>query len=116
MGPVIVLGLTRARGMKDKPSGNVNPVYDDGYYNYRLRRGETDRFLIGLYGRLAFGMSRHVYVSSEGQPFTGYNTEKGGFVSATYSFPNSASNASTLLMLRNALVLEELKDVTPVRV
>jgi hypothetical protein len=105
-----VLGLTRARGMKDKPSGNVNPVYDAGYYNYRLRRGEIDRFLVGLYGRLAFGMSRNVYVSSEGQPFVGYNTEKGGFVGAAYSFPNSASNASTLLMLRNALVLEELKD------
>jgi hypothetical protein len=104
------LGLARARGMQDKPSGAVNPVYDAGYFNYRLRRGEIDRFLIGLYGRLAFGMSRHVYVSSEGQPLAGYNTEKGGFVSAQYSFPNSASNASTLLMLRNALVVEELKD------
>jgi hypothetical protein len=31
-------------------------------------------------------------------------------VGAEYSFPNSASNAGTLLMLRNALVLEELKD------
>lgn len=105
-----VLGLTRARGMTDEPSGRVNPVYDAGYYNYRLRRGEIDRFLIGFYGRLAFGMSRHVYVSSEGQPFIPYNTEKGGLVGAAYPFPNSASNADTLLMLRNALVLEELKD------
>ena len=105
-----VLGLTRARGMTVKPSGSVNPVYDAGYYNYRLRRGEIDRFLIGLYGRLAFGMSRYVYVSSEGQPFVGYNTQKGGFVGAPYSFPNAASNADTLLMLRNALVYEELKD------
>ena len=105
-----VLGLTRARGMQDKPSGNVNPVYDAGYYDYRLRRGETDRFLIGLYGRLAFGMSRYTYVSSEGQPFVGWNTQKGGYVGAEYSFPNSASNAGTLLMLRNALVVEELKD------
>jgi hypothetical protein len=31
-------------------------------------------------------------------------------VGAAYPFPNSASNADTLLMLRNALVLEELKD------
>jgi hypothetical protein len=105
-----VLGLTRARGMEDKPSGRVNPVYDAGYYNYRLRRGEIDRFLIGLYGRLAYGMSRYTYVSSEGQPFIGWNTQKGGYVGAEYSFPNSASNAGTLLMLRNALVLEELKD------
>ncbi|MEK7407229.1 MAG: hypothetical protein AAB225_19315 [Acidobacteriota bacterium] len=105
-----VLGLTRGRGIEDKPSGAVNPVYDGGYYNYRLRRGEIDRFLIGLYGRLAFGMSRCVYVSSEGQPFIGYNTEKGGLVGAAWSFPNAASNADTLLMLRNALVLEELND------
>jgi hypothetical protein len=105
-----VLGLTRARGMQDAPSGAVNPVYDAGYYNYRLRRAEIDRFLIGLYGRLAFGMSRYVYVSSEGQPFVRYNTEKGGFVGAAYSFPNAASNAETLLMLRNALVLEELQE------
>jgi hypothetical protein len=96
--------------MTDQPSGNVNPVYDAGYYNYRLRRGEIGRFLVGLYGRLAFGMSRHVYVSSEGQPFLGYNTKKGGWVSAAFSFPNAASNAGTLLMLRNALVMEELRD------
>jgi hypothetical protein len=51
-----------------------------------------------------------VYVSSEGQPFIGWNTQKGGYVGAEYAFPNSASNADTLLMLRNALVLEELKD------
>jgi hypothetical protein len=105
-----VLGLTRARGMQDKPGGNVNPVYDAGYYNYRLRQGDIGRFLVGLYGRLAFGMSRQVYVSSEGQPLIGWNTQKGGYVGAEYPFPNSASNADTLLMLRNALVLEELKD------
>ena len=29
---------------------------------------------------------------------------------ADYSFPNSAANADTLLMLREALVLEELKQ------
>ncbi|MFB3826575.1 MAG: hypothetical protein ACE15B_07385 [Bryobacteraceae bacterium] len=105
-----VLGLTRARGSAEKPSGGVNPVYDAGYFNYRLRRGEVDRFLLGLYGRLAFGMSRYMYVSSEGQPFVRYNSQKGGFVSAAFSIPNAASNASTLLMLRNALVLEELRD------
>jgi hypothetical protein len=59
---------------------------------------------------MAFGMSRRVYVASEGSPFIGYNTENGGYVGADYSFPNSAANADTLLMLRNALVLEELED------
>ena len=104
-----VLGLTRARAQTGH-AGWINNVYDGGYYNYRLRRGEIGEFLLGLYSRLAFGMSRYTYVASEGSPFIGYNTVDGGFVGADYSFPNSAANADTLLMLRNALVLEELKD------
>src|SRR5436190_2096713 len=90
--------------------GAINTVYDGGYYNFRLRSGQIPEFLIGLYGRLAFGMSRYTYVSSEGAPFIGYNTKDGGYVAAGLDFPNSASNADTLLMLRNALVLEKLKD------
>jgi hypothetical protein len=105
-----VLGCTRARSETDPRFGWINNVYDAGYYDYRLRRGETDRFLLGLYSRLAFGMTRNLYVASEGSPFIGYNTQKGGFVGAEYSFPNSASNADTLLMLRNALAFEELHD------
>src|SRR5436190_15181237 len=90
--------------------GAINTVYDGGYYNFRLRSGQIPEFLIGLYGRLAFGMSRYTYVSSEGAPFIGYNTKDGGYVAAGLDFPNSASNADTLLMLRNALVLEKLKN------
>ncbi len=105
-----VLGLTRARSQTDRPFGWVNNVYDGGYYDYRLRQGRIEDFLLGLYARLAFGMSRYVYVASEGSPFIGYNTQNGGFVGADYSFPNSAANADTLLMLRNALVVEELRD------
>jgi len=105
-----VLGLTRARRQTDSPHGWINNVYDGGYYNYRLRRGQVNEFLLGLYTKLAFGMSRHVYVASEGSPFIGYNTENGGYVGADYSFPNSAANADTLLMLRNGLVMEELKE------
>jgi hypothetical protein len=105
-----VLGLTRARAQAGSSHGWINNVYDAGYYNFRLRQGKTDEFLLGLYTKFAFGMSRNTYVASEGSPFIGYNTENGGFVGADYSFPNSAANAETLLMLRNALVLEELKD------
>ena len=104
-----VLGLTRARAQTGH-AGWINNVYDAGYYNFRLRQGKIDEFLFGLYTKFAFGMSRYTYVASEGSPFIGYNTENGGFVGADYSFPNSAANADTLLMLRNALVLEELKD------
>jgi hypothetical protein len=105
-----VLGLCRARRQGDNRFGWVNNVYDGGYYNYRLRQGEVLEFIYGLYSRLAFGMSRYMYVASEGSPFIGYNTEKGGYVSPDYSFPNSAANADTLHMLRNALVYEELID------
>jgi hypothetical protein len=105
-----VLGLTRARNQTGGPYGWINNVYDGGYYNYRLRRGQVDEFLLGLYAKLAFGMTRNVYVASEGSPFIGYNTENGGYAGADYSFPNSAANADTLLMLRNALVVEELKE------
>src|SRR5258708_33292809 len=105
-----VLGLTRARNQTGGPYGWINNVYDAGYYDYRLRQGKVDEFLLGFYAKLAFGMSRNLYVASEGSPFIGYNTENGGYVGADYSFPNSAANADTLLMLRNALVLEELKE------
>ena len=104
------LGLTRSHDQGGSPNGWVNTVYDGGYYNYRLRSGNVLEFLMGFYGRLVYAMSRYVYVASEGAPFIGYNTKDGGFVSASFDIPNSASNADTLLMLRNALVLEELKD------
>jgi hypothetical protein len=103
------LGLTRSHS-RDPKTGNINTVYDGGYANYRLRSGAVDDFLLTFYGRLAFAMSRYTYVASEGQPFVKWNTELGGYVGAGLDFPNSASNADTLLMLRNALVLEELKD------
>jgi len=103
------LGLTRARPVSGL-LGWVNNVYDGGYYNFRLRRGEVQEFLLGLYAKLAFGMSRYTYVASEGSPFIGYNTKAGGFVGADYSFPNSAASADWLHMLRNALVMEELRN------
>ncbi len=104
------LGLTRSHGARYEGFGAVNSVYDGGYYNFRLRAGQIPEFLLGFYGRLAFGMSRYTYVSSEGAPFIRYNTQDGGYVAAGLDFPNSASNADTLLMLRNALVMEDLKD------
>jgi hypothetical protein len=104
-----VLGLTRAR-TRPGQQGAVNNVYDGGYYNFRLRQGKIDEFLLGLYSRMALAASRYMYVSSEASPFIGYNTVDGGFVGPDYSIPNSASNADTLLMLRLALVMEELKD------
>jgi hypothetical protein len=105
-----VLGCTRARSRPEQPYGWINNVYNAGYYNHLLRRGDIDRFLLGFYSRLAYGMTRHVYVASDGSPFIGYNTRNGGFAGADYSFPNSAANAETLSMLRNMLVIEELKD------
>lgn len=102
-----VLGLTRARPRPGQPYGWINGNYNAGYYEYALRRGDVQRFLLGFYSRLAFAASRHLYVASEGSPFIGYNTQDGGFVGAEYSFPNSAANAETLDMLRALLVREE---------
>jgi hypothetical protein len=70
----------------------------------------VEEFLLGFYSKLTFGMSRYTYVASEASPFVGYNTIDGGFVAPDYSCPNSAANADTLQMLRNMLVMEELKD------
>jgi len=108
-----VLGLTRARPRPGQPYGWINAVYNGAYYNYRLRQGNVDEFLLGFYSRLAFAMSRYFHVSSEGQPFIGYNTENGGPVDADHPFPNSASNSETLSMLRQMLVQEELRDSRP---
>ncbi|HEV8131444.1 MAG TPA: hypothetical protein VGQ81_09335 [Acidobacteriota bacterium] len=105
-----VLGCTRARKQSNQPYAWINNVYNAGYYNFMLRSGDIDRFLVGFYSRLAYGMTQHTCVASEGSPFIGYNTHKGGFVSADYSFPNSAANSETLNMLRSMLVLEELKN------
>jgi hypothetical protein len=104
-----VLGLTRGRSHAAQ-IGAINPVYDGGYYNFRVRQGNIDEFLLGFYSRLAFAHSRYTYVSSEAQPFVEYNTVDGGFVGPNYSIPNSAANADTLWMLRLSLVMEELKD------
>ncbi|HET8549453.1 MAG TPA: hypothetical protein VFL57_15680 [Bryobacteraceae bacterium] len=103
-----VLGCTRAARRDWSPYGWINNVYDGGYYNFRLRDGSISEFLLGFYAKLAFGMSRNLYVASEGSPFIGYNTRDGGLVGADYSFPNSAANSDTLFMLRNMLVYEEL--------
>jgi hypothetical protein len=105
-----VLGCTRARSKPDSPYGWINDNYNAGYYEYALRRGQIERFLLGFYSRLAFDSTRYSYVNSEGNPFIGYNSKDGGFVGAEYSFPNSAANAETLDMLRFMLILEEKKD------
>jgi len=108
-----VLGSTRGRRRPDQPYGWINNVYNAGYYNYRLRSGQVNEFLLGFYSRLAFGMSRHAYAASEGSPFVGYNTREGGRIRANDTFPNSAANAETLSMLRLMLVMEELRDNVP---
>ncbi|MGH9341853.1 MAG: hypothetical protein ACRD1R_20265, partial [Acidobacteriota bacterium] len=105
-----VLGRTRARFRIGSPYGWVNNNYNAGYYNYRLRSGDVQEFLLGFYSRLVFGMSRYLHVGSEGTPFIGYNTRNGGLVQAWLPYPNSATNAETLSMLRCMWILEELQN------
>ena len=108
-----VLGLTRARPRAGQPYGWINADYNAGYYEYALRRGRVEPFLLGFYSRLAFAASRQLYVASEGAPFIGYNTVDGGLVGAEYPFPNSAANAETLDMLRVMLVREDRERNVP---
>lgn len=108
-----VFGITRARRRPNDPDGWINSVYNSGLHMFRLRQGKADPFLLGFYGRMAFAMSRNLHAASEGAPLIGYNTRNGGFVDADLSFPNSASNSETLLMLRGMLVHEELRDNRP---
>ncbi len=106
-------GMTRARKRPGDDSGWINAVYNHAYHNYRLRQGKVEDFLLGFHGRLAYAMSRNLYVASEGSPITGYNTRDGGFVDAGLTFPNSAANAETLSMLRTMLLHEEMRDNRP---
>jgi hypothetical protein len=108
-----IFGITRARRRPNDADGWINSVYNSGIHLFRLRQGRVEQFLLGFYGRLAYAMTRNLYVASEGAPFIGYNTRDGGFVDASHSFPNSASNSETLHMLRAMLVHEELRDNRP---
>ncbi|MGH9657556.1 MAG: hypothetical protein ACRD96_03370, partial [Bryobacteraceae bacterium] len=105
-----VLGMTQARRRPELPYGWINAVYNAGYYDFRLRSGRRNEFLLGFYSRLAFAHSRHVLASSEGAAFIGYNTRNGGWIGPNDFFPNSAANSETLALLRQMLVYEELES------
>jgi hypothetical protein len=98
----IALGMIRStphQGEFDKEPG-VNVLYGLRYQLALLRRDDREHPLVGFYGQLAQGMTRDTYIGGEGSRF--FHGDR--FGRSFYLPPNSASNATFLLVLRTMLV------------
>ncbi len=98
----VAMGMIRTtphQGQFDGEPG-VNPLYGLRYQLALLRRDEREKALVGFYGQLAQGMTRGTYIGGEGSRFLHGDANGRSF----YLPPNSSSNATWLLTLRNLLV------------
>jgi hypothetical protein len=98
----IALGMIRStphRGEFDKQPG-VNVLYGLRHMLALLRRDDREHALIGFYGQLAQGMTRHTFIGAEGTRFLHGDR----FGRSMYLPPNSASNAMFLTTLRYLLI------------
>jgi len=91
-------------------NGGIDHAYGFGYMEEQLRLGRPERFILGLYASLAYGMSRETYSGVEVTMLrTGDNA---------LTLPHLYSGTHQLMMLRTMLVREEgdglvLCDATP---
>jgi hypothetical protein len=89
---------------------NIDDLYTTRYALALLERDEPDRALVTFYGKLAQGMTRDTFIDGESngiEPFDQYGRQMG-------LPPNSAANASFLLLLRYMLVQDyDLDDDGP---
>jgi hypothetical protein len=79
---------------------NIDDLYTTRYALALLERDEPDRALVTFYGKLAQGMTRDTFIDGESsgiEPLDQYGRQMG-------LPPNSAANASFLLLLRYMLV------------
>jgi len=84
-------------------AGGIDHAYTYGYMLHRLLNGEPERFILGVYASLAYGMSRETYSSVEVTMLkTGENY---------MTLPHLYSGTQQLLMLRTMLVLEDGEDL-----
>jgi hypothetical protein len=119
-----LLGMTRAR------DSAANNVYGVQYAQFLADNDQADKLVLGLYGKLAHGMTRNTFVAGESDnvgpiqtkwpdcrglpgcvfpsPETGW--QAGEYYRATYLPPNSASNTMFLKSLRLMLVRETRSD------
>jgi hypothetical protein len=88
----LVAGISQFHRMADH-------AYTYGYWLNALERDEVKRAILGLYGSLAYGMSRDTYAAVECTSIrTGENY---------WMLPHTYSNTQQLRLLRNLLVREE---------
>jgi len=96
-------------GTSSFPPG-IDHAYCYGYMLTQLERGERERYLLGFWAALAYGMSRDTYAGVEvTNLFTGENA---------MTLPHLYSGSQQLFMLRTLLVREQggklvLCDATP---
>lgn len=88
----ILLGVSEFRG-------GIDHAYGYGYMEHQLIHGEPERYLLGLYTSLAYGMSRETFSSVEcTQIKSGENH---------MTLPHLYSGTQQLFMLRTMLLREE---------
>ncbi len=88
----LVAGISQFHSMADH-------AYAYGYWMQCLERDEVKRAILGLYGSLAYGMSRDTYAAVECTMIrTGENY---------WMLPHTYSNTQQLRLLRNLLVRED---------
>lgn len=87
----LVAGVSRFHDMADH-------AYAYGYWMNRLQNGDERKAILGLYGSMAYGMSRDTYSAVECTHIkTGENY---------WTLPHTYSNTQQLRLLRNMLVRE----------
>ncbi len=81
----------------------IDHAYTYGYWMTCLRRDEPKRVILGLYGSLAYGMTRDTYAAVECTRIrSGENW---------WTLPHTYSNTKQLRLLRNMLLREEGDDL-----
>jgi len=84
-------------------AGGIDHAYGYGYLLHVLENGEPERYLLGLYTSLAYGMSRETFSSVECTALkTGENA---------LTLPHLYSGAQQLFMLRTMLLREDGRDL-----
>jgi hypothetical protein len=98
----IAMGMPRVRPAQGQYAGHhgTNPLYGLRYQLALLRRDEREEAIVGFYGQLAQGMTRGTFIGGEGNRWTHGDANGRSF----YLPPNSTSNATWLITLRNLLV------------
>jgi len=98
----ICLGMPRTKPsqgeFRDEPG--IVPLYALRYQLALLRRDEREKALVGFYGHLAQGMTRHTFLGGEGNRFLHGDANGRSF----YLPPNSTSNATWLIVLRHLFI------------